>query len=236
MIATDLFEISEKFSANVKRNVASVSKSSEAFSSLINNDEDNAAVADLAIHLARESISRQNNLDSFYYTTAIEYPFKTQPYMQTRYSDGTFPVWYGSMGYLTTIYETAYHCVKDFLSSEIINETDSIIRKRTIYDINCQSYLLNIVGKEVKYPDLVNNNYVFTNSLAREAKTNKIPGIMSPSARHHQGININIFNIDVLSSPKHNMNLSYQINHNKQTVSVCGLANNLHIPFDELRF
>lgn len=224
----NLFDLSIKLYDNVKRNITYISKDAEAFSTLIDNTYD-LTIIHGAIQHARNHISRQQAESDFYYTTAIEYPFKTRPFMQTRYSDGCYPVWYGSMTIETTLHETIYHVSQYLTAIDGITEESIIIRKRSLYDVFCDTLLINLVNKTTDYPDLISNDYRYTQTIGQYINKNGYSGIFSRSARDPQGENVNIFKQHVLSSPTHLGFLRYTFNFNTHIVSIDGLEQELEL-------
>jgi len=109
----------------------------------------------------------------------------------------------------TTIYETAYRS-KKFISSIAGYETEKrISRQRSVYDVLCDTILLDVTTHKKHAKPLTSNNYSFTQKLGKEIKKHGYSGLLSPSARHPGGINANIFNKDVLSKPTLLKHLNY---------------------------
>lgn len=143
--------------------------------------------------VSKLSPNRYSNCD-FDYTAAIGYPFVTQSFMQTRFSDGTFPVCYGSDPMETTIYETAYHVQKNIHAIERVLHTDEVIRmKRSVYEVSCNAILIHVLGREQEFPELISNHYNFCHQLGKYVSDVGYPGVVSPSVRHPGGQNFNIF-------------------------------------------
>lgn len=146
-------------------------------------------------------------IDGVYH--AIGYPFDPPHFAASRYSDGTFPVWYGSLTSETAIYETAYRMVIDNLAIEsLVLGTKPIIGHRHVYRVPCQALLIDLVGLEKQEPRLIEDNYRFCQQLARRLQAEGHPGLLAPSART-QGTNAAIFNQSVLGAPEAGENLTY---------------------------
>jgi len=84
----DLFARNYDFNDRVKRNITHVEKDFNPFSDLV-ADTDYKIVAEKAILRTRRHMNRGADLEDFYYTAAIAYPFETEPYMQSRFSVGS---------------------------------------------------------------------------------------------------------------------------------------------------
>ncbi|MBV8802012.1 MAG: RES family NAD+ phosphorylase, partial [Gammaproteobacteria bacterium] len=133
----ELFDTIKELRQDVVRNIINVLSSQEIFSDLLENKKEAAFIADKVI--------QHTHLDNdwkFHYTAAITYPFETNHFMHTRYSDGSFPIWYGSMDGTTTIYETAYHMVQTEMQIKNIQDYNYITRERVIYNVFCEGILI----------------------------------------------------------------------------------------------
>ncbi len=213
-----IFSKSTEFSQDVFRNVVSLREPQDLFDDLSNGDPDLSSIAMRTEARVKENIPLGFIERGFHYTQAIGYPFETQPFLASRYGDGTFGVWYGSVDRMeTTIFETAYHMIQDELNIEGLNEI--VVRERAVYLVYCEAILLDVVGKEKEYPQLVANDYAFTQAIGRRLSREKHPGLLTPSARC-KGINAVIFNPDVLENPRNHCYLTYRLDPATATVSV----------------
>ncbi|MFO1257400.1 MAG: RES family NAD+ phosphorylase [Gammaproteobacteria bacterium] len=213
-----LFERNVELNHIIKRNITSLRISEDLFDDLYDlHDEDSKQIA-----IRVESRIKKAPSDllsrSFYYTTAIEYPFKRENYINTRYSNGQYACWYGSLTEITTIYETAYHALKSEQGIEGLNE--EVIRERAVYNIHCHAILIDLSEKSKDYPELIFNDYTFTQQIGRQLQTEGHPGLLAPSARHAEGLNVVAFNKNILSNPLLNCYLTYFINPNNGTVRI----------------
>lgn len=217
-----LFDTTLRFNGVTKRNVVAISDPRVAFATLIDhNDEVN--IITQATTFARDSLSRHHEDSDFYYTTAIGYPFQTKPFMQTRYSDGTFPVWYASQTVETTIYETAYHDLQFALADNSASHTETIIRKRHVFDVTCTAILIDLTQKSQTHPNLVAENYHLTQQIGKTIQSEGLAGLRAPSARDQNGINFAIFKPTALTHPTLSAELCYTLHPKTKTVVVSGL-------------
>lgn len=215
----ELLSTTKDFSADVKRNIIDMSEAGHVFDDLMDTPQ-HSNVADTLIQETRGNMNFSGNLSSFYYTTAIGYPFETIPCMATRYSDGSFPVWYGSLDLQTTIYETVYHMYRSIFAIRNSVTENKIIRKRSVFKVKCNALLIDITQKHSTFPKLHSNDYVFCQSLGQRMSRAGYPGILSISARFDNGINVNIFKPDVLLNSRLDQNLTYTMDLNKNLVNV----------------
>jgi len=209
-----LFERLALFRDQTYRNVVKVT---EDFSDVTDNDLELEA-----IELVLGFVGRTKTIDpqkEFYYTTAIGYPFETDDYTVSRFSDGSFPVWYSSVESDTTVYETAYHMLVDENAVEHAEGDNIIYRDRLIYSVYCDAMLVDFVGKEKQYPDLTSNTYDFTQSVGQKIHEQELPGLITPSARC-KGSNLNVFKKTVLSRPVPTWHLSYELNIKTNEVKI----------------
>lgn len=214
----DLFEKNETLKSDVKRNILSLKKSEDLFDDLYNGEPDCKEIAQAAEARVKQDIPTGMISRGFHYTTGILYPFESENYQRTRFSDGSFGCWYGSLELDTTIYETAYHNLKDVLG--VAGVTEVIYRERAIYNIHCQGILLDFRGQEKKYPQLIGDDYAFTHQIGRRLSTEGHPGFITPSARKMGGTNIIALSEKILSNPRVLHYLSYHINPVSKSVRI----------------
>lgn len=214
-LLTDIID----FNKNVVRNVVNIEDTINPFSDISNNNSSYVDVAENAIALTKKRISTSKQLSDFYYTTAIAYPFTHEPFMKSRYSDGGYPIWYGSMDLLTSIHETVYHTFEDVFAIENIDDFEVIEKSRAVYDVHCQAVLIDVSKKVKQHPQLVSNNYELCHTLGTRLASEGYPGLMTLSARC-SGNNINIFKKSALSNPMLNCLITYKVDCKRGTVDV----------------
>ncbi len=126
-------------------------------------------------------------------------------------------MWYGSLDEETTIYESVYHFMQG--ENAVEGSEEIVLRHRALYQVYCEAVLIDLVGKEKEFPELISHDHSFTQSIGKRLNFQGHPGLLSPSARC-SGINVNIFNIKVLINPKLHNDLTYQYNPFTQSVLV----------------
>lgn len=211
-----LFVKTNDFQGDAFRNIVSLRESVDLFDDLT-DDAGQSQYATIAEARVKESIPIGLIERGFNYTTAIDYPFTKEPYMLSRYGNGTFGVWYGSLQFETTIHETVYHMMRE--ESRIEGVTGLLVRERAVYLVRARAVLIDLVGKEKRYPDLVSDDYSFTQQIAERLQKEGHPGLLAPSARC-AGTNLVAFTPNILNDPRVNCYLTYTYDYQTKTVEV----------------
>ena len=201
-----LFDRNRDIDETLLRNIVSLRTSQDLFDDLIETPEERDVLVQAEMRI-KGDISPGVIARGFHYTTAIGYPFTTQPFMLSRYGNGTYPVWYGSLDLDTTIHETAWHMHNELLAIDGLNEI--VIRERAVYEVDCCAVLLDLTGKTTEYPALTDNDYAFTQQVGHRVQGEGHPGLLAPSARKMGGTNAVIFKEHVLDNPRNLCYLTY---------------------------
>ncbi len=204
-----LFDRLCDFRQDVYRNVVSLREATDLFDDINDGDDQLSAVACEAEMEVKADLPPGIIPRGYYYNAAIGYPFETQPFMQTRYSDGRYGVWYGSSQFETTIYESAYHMMQRIQAIEGVSEVVS--RERAVYKVSCHALLLDLSNKAGDFPQLMGNDYTFTHQIGARVHKEGHPGLLAPSARHPGQINVVAFKKDILSNARHHCYLTYEL-------------------------
>lgn len=205
-----LFDTTVDYNGQPYRNIATLRDSVDLFDDLSDGDETASAIAAEAEMRVKDPAALRDPKiihRGFQYSQAIiDYPFKSEPYLFTRFGDGTYGVWYGSLEMKTTVFETGFHMIKAELAVEGIDEV--VVRERAVYRVQCRAILIDLRGKQKSFPKLVGNNYGFTHQIGHRMVREGHPGLLAPSSRYN-GANMVIFNPDVLSNPRLHCYLTY---------------------------
>lgn len=147
---------------------------------------------------------------------AIIWPF--EHWQSSRFSDGTYGVWYGSESIETTVYESAYHWYRGLLSDAGF-EGMTVVAERRVYLVACHAALLDCRKTVDNYPDFLHPlDYRFCQSVGSRIHREGHPGLLTQSVRRPVGENVVIFNPDVLSNPRQNCQLTYRLEGDQITV------------------
>jgi hypothetical protein len=218
MMAAALFDKTRDFDDDAFRNIVSLRESEDLFSDLSEGDEHLSAVATAAEMKVKSGIPGGFIQRGFHYTTSITYPFENEPYLRTRYGNGSFGVWYGALSLDTTIHETAFHMVKE--EAGIEGNHGPIIRERAVYLVHCRALLIDLTGKAKAFPGLVADDYGLTRQIGERLHSEGHPGLLTPSARHAAGTNLVALTPAVLSNPRSFCYLTYACDPVRRSVTV----------------
>ncbi|MBT1077114.1 RES family NAD+ phosphorylase [Geobacter grbiciae] len=211
-----LFVKTNDFQGDVFRNIVSLRESLDLFDDLT-DEAGQSQYATVAEARVKELIPIGLIDRGFHYTTAIDYPFTKEPFLLSRYGNGSFGVWYGSLQLETSIHETVFHMMRE--ESQVEGLTGRLVRERAVYLVRARAVLIDLVGKEKRYPDLVSDDYSFTQQIAERLHKEGHPGLLAPSARC-AGTNLVAFTPNILNDPRVNCYLTYTYDYQAKSVEV----------------
>lgn len=140
---------------------------------------------------------------------AIGWPFRN--WQASRFSDGSYGVWYGSDSIETTVYETAYHWFRGLLTDAGFDR-EPVVAERKVYAVACEAALLDFRQATSEYPDLLHpSDYSFPQMVGARIHREGHPGILIQSVRRPKGENAAIFNPAVLADPRMKCQLTYRL-------------------------
>ncbi len=151
---------------------------------------------------------------------AISWPFEHP--LASRYSDGTFGVWYGARAFATSVYETVYHFRRDTLASAVaVQATQPIIQHRRVHRVHCNSMLVDLRAIRARDRRVLDpTNYAPAQALGATLRAASLPGLLAPSVRDSQGIIVAVFTATALSDPRDVCFLTYRLDAKLKTVEV----------------
>jgi len=214
----DLLAANIDFHDDLVRNIPGIRQSQNLFDDLSSDadDWDLAIAAESADSTATPAALITRPFD---YGTVVTYSFESAHWAQTRFSDGrSHGVWYGAIELETTVYETAWHWSRFILDSFAAEDTD-IVTDRRVFNVRCDALLVDLRGKEVAYPDLVNRtSYAFTHQVGRYAHDQGLNGLLYQSARcPAPATNAAILRAERLSNVRDRAFLTYRFNPARDT-------------------
>jgi RES domain. len=199
---------------DVFRNIVSLRKSQDLFDDLTDNPAD-WGIAQRVEDDVKPSTYRSHvpviyrPFEESEWFNAIGWPFRY--WSASRFSDGSFGVWYGSDSVETTVYETAYHWYTGLLADAGFQH-ERVIAERKVYTVACQAAMLDFRRLTPEYPDLLHpTDYSQAQRVGARIHHEGHPGLLIQSARHAEGENVAVFNPGVLANPRMKCNLSYRL-------------------------
>ncbi|MEZ5649354.1 MAG: RES family NAD+ phosphorylase [Burkholderiaceae bacterium] len=140
---------------------------------------------------------------------AIEWPFKH--WQSSRFSDGSFGVWYGSESVETTVYETVHHWYHGLIADAGFQH-EAVIAERKVYLVTCRGALLDLRPASATHADLLHpTDYSFAQTIGSRIHREGHPGLVIQSVRRTGGENAAVFNPAVLSEPRQDCQLTYRL-------------------------
>lgn len=200
------------------RNIVSLRKSIDLFAELIDDPCDAQVLIqhELAVKRAtREpAILRRPFEDAETYdaiAAAINWPFEHP--CRSRYSSGTFGVWYGAESVETSVRETVYHFRRNTLGAAIAAQSEiPIVQERRVHLVRCSAMLVDLRTLTKQEPRLVHpEDYTACQSLGAELKGAGMPGVLTLSARHDAAQIVGVFTPEVLTDPRTVCYLTYTL-------------------------
>ncbi|MGH8454344.1 MAG: RES family NAD+ phosphorylase [Nevskiales bacterium] len=192
------FDRVRRFKDRLFRNYTAVHPSQDLFDDLAETGQD-AAIAHAAEALGKPPARQPTGIHRpFEYTELFARHVPPGGFTRSRYCDGSFRVWYGSLELETSVHESLHHWLRDLSDDGVMTEARPVAADRKLYSVRCQAELIDLVGREAEYPDLQHpTDYGFCNRLGAKIQAAGHPGLLASSARV-QGTNAVLFTPDVL--------------------------------------
>ncbi|MGQ0620592.1 MAG: RES family NAD+ phosphorylase [Panacagrimonas sp.] len=145
------------------------------------------------------------------YGQAILYPFVKPAWFETRFSNGAYPAWYGSLDLETCVHETVHHFRRRLIEdSGLQNHQRPIVGERRVYLVGADALLIDLRVKLEEAPGLIDTeSYAFCQKQGREVHGQGHPGLLTRSARC-DGDNAVLFDPRYLSNPRDHCYLTYR--------------------------
>lgn len=211
LVPAELFDNPVHVVEEAYRNYASRRVSSNLFSRIADDDEDAQAAinAEMRTRERREQPLINRPFEMWY--GVIGFPFDHRRWAESRFTDGSYGVWYGSRDVETTVAETVYHFVRELRRRGWHEHDQPIVRERCVKTALVDAVLFDLRGKERDHPALVDpDSYAFTHQVGRAVHDGHHPGLLAPSARRPGGVNVDVFSPDYLSNPRDCCYLTYR--------------------------
>lgn len=197
--------------SDLYRNIVSLRSQEDLYDDLSNDPSDLRQAIELelqtqpATYLSHTPIIHRP-FEEAAWDEAIGFPFRE--WSRSRYSDGSFGVWYGSDSIDTTIHETVYHWRNSLLADAGFTAAGIKIERR-VHLVRCDAALIDLRGSVTQYPMLVSaNDYTITQQIGGRLHREGHPGLVTVSARCLGDVYA-VLNPAVLSNPRSNCYLTY---------------------------
>jgi hypothetical protein len=203
---------------DVARNIVSLHKAQDLFDDLTDHPEEWALAQQVELRVKPPPYRSgapiiDRPFEDAEWFSAITWPF--QNWQASRFSDGSYGVWYGSDTVETTVYESAYHWYRGLLSDAGF-ESESVVAERKVYFVGCDAALLDFRRAATRHSALMHpSDYTFPQTVGARIHREGHPGVMIPSVRRTAGTNFAVFNPSVLSNPRLNCQLTYRMENNR---------------------
>lgn len=224
---SESYKVTEDARGDWHRNIVSLRASIDIFQELV---DDPAAVPVLIEHEMATKPTREPQPiitrpfdDAATYdpiVTAIQWPFDHPS--ASRYSAGSYGVWYGARSLLATIHETVHHFRLNTLASEAARvSSEPVVQERRVHLVHCGASLVDLRARCETDPTLLDPiNYTHCQALGAELRSSFLPGVLTLSARLPAAEVAAVFVKEALSNPRHVCYLTYTLDVGSQRVAV----------------
>ena len=118
--------------------------------------------------------------------------------MATRYSNGSYPVFYSALDPATATAEVAHWFRKGFGGRPVSQRSAYYQRFSCLFEGKAK----DLLDKQSEWPDLVHDSdYTFCNRIGAEAVRLELDGLVVPSARREHGSNLPVFKRSAIRDP-----------------------------------
>ncbi len=147
-------------------------------------------------------------------------PFRRKPQLRrrghrTRFSDGSFPVFYSAIEAATAKAERLHWFRRDIGKS-----SGSRTAYFRLFSCCFEGKYKDLRPKIDEWPELVDEDYEFCNALGAEAVATGLKGLLTPSARRAGGTNMPVFARDAISDPDEGVVVSATYDSSTEELSV----------------
>mgnify|MGYP000005626521 CR=1 FL=1 len=196
------------------RNIVSIRSSQDLFDDLSNDPAHWVAAQHTEMqfkppHYSNHSPVVNRPFEEAEWASAIQWPFNN--WQKSRFSNGTFGVWYGASTLETTVHETVHHWYHGLLSAAGF-ENETVVAERKLYNVACHAGLLDLRPLATRFSDLLHDtDYSAAQALGARLHREGHPGLISPSVRDPSGESFVVLTPAVLSKPRAICYLTYRL-------------------------
>jgi len=173
---------------NLARNIVSIRHSQDLFDDLSTDPRDQEVA--IQHELATKPWPYQSKVpvidrpfEAADWIEAVAYPFQPPNWSRSRFSDGSFGIWYGADQVETTVFETVWHWRQGLLADAGFDR-EGVRMERKVYLVRCDAALVDFRPEIDRLPALVHlADYGLTQQAGQRLHKEGFPGLASRSAR-----------------------------------------------------
>ncbi|MGH8431336.1 MAG: RES family NAD+ phosphorylase [Solimonas sp.] len=222
MIPAELLDTALHFRGDLYRNIVSLRETQDLSDDL--SDRPGAAALFAKAEMATKPRLPLPGLHRPFeegYGQAIQFPFVPKNWFESRFSAGSYGVWYGSPALETTVHETAFHFHRKLVADPgFADHPQSIIAERRVYRVAADALLVDLRPKSERFPGLRDpDSYAYCQEVGRSLHDAGHPGLITRSARC-EGDNAALLEARYLSNVRDHCYLRYVCRPGSTQVSV----------------
>lgn len=215
-------EPEEHFDKEVFRNIFTIIESQTLF------DDLDVSNADLPVLFAWDNESSQIDHNQPAKNRVFQYRDKPATSMavfdkvnwpKSRFSDGTFGVWYGALERDTSVYETLYWCIW-FARDDLKKSAVPIINERALFSVNVKTERsVNLCNRIAQFPDLVGvSDNTLCQLIGSACTKSGVEVLQSKSARLQGGVCVPVFSPTAIAAENKIGYLRYELKKNGEAI------------------
>lgn len=137
----------------------------------------------------------------------------------SRFSDGSFGVWYGALDAETSTRETLYHCLV-FAQEEIRKTNDPVINERVMFLANIASKRsADMLDSIEVFPDLIHpTDYTLCQTIGAACRVQGVELLRTLSARKSDGVCVPVFTPNAIKAEKKIYYLRYTFTRDGEAI------------------
>jgi hypothetical protein len=225
-LPVDALQVTSDSHCDWHRVIVSLRKSLDLFDDLVDNAEEHAILVEHEMQTkpfrgAPPAIARPFEESDIYdpIAAAIAWPFDHP--CRSRYSNGSFGVWYGADSLVTAVHETAFHFRHNTMASAAVKAGSTVVQERRAHLVGCTAALIDLRPHVKTFPALLDPaDYSTCQLLGSQIRAASLPGVLNQSVRYRKGHVVGVFRPEALTDPRTHCYLTYKLDVDSGRVSV----------------
>lgn len=208
--------------ARAYRNIVSLHTSQDLFDDLTSSPQEWVIAQQLELATKPPAFQSRTPIidrpfEDAVWASAIMWPFTH--WQASRFSDGSFGVWYGAHLALTTVFETVHHWYHGLVTDAGF-EHASVAVQRKVYTVDLQALLVDLRPAIADFPLIVSaRSYSLCQSIGKRLADEGQPGLITQSVRHPGGTDVAVLTPKVLRDPQLAHHVRYALSQGELTVT-----------------